>query len=144
MNILEIRRENLRALMRKEGASTLAKRLGYRQSSFLSQMAGPNPTREITENTVRAFEVSLGLSAGALDKPLGDLSASTSPQLTTDELIELVTMVTRKVGLACESANISLPPGKFGNVLAMVIKDTADHGYVVRESHINDVVELLK
>lgn len=61
MELSEIRRINLRKMMESEGALKLAGRLGYRQSSFLSQMAGPNPTREITEKTARAYEKQLGL-----------------------------------------------------------------------------------
>lgn len=56
MEISEVRRANVRALIEKYGASKLATRLGYRNPSFLSQQAGPNPTREVTERTARAFE----------------------------------------------------------------------------------------
>jgi hypothetical protein len=43
IGIKEIRRSNLRALIAKTTAVKLAAQLGYRQSSYLSEMAGPNP-----------------------------------------------------------------------------------------------------
>ena len=39
MELSEIRRINLRKMMESEGALKLAGRLGYRQSSFLSQIS---------------------------------------------------------------------------------------------------------
>ena len=136
------RRANLRKLMAEHTASKLSTMLGYKQSSFLSQMAGPNPTREVTEKTVRAFEKQLGLPAGAMDKPLGDLAAPA--QLTSAETIALMLTVTRTVGKVCEAEAVSLPPGKFANVLEMSLLDALERDNQVRETYIKQVVALVK
>lgn len=145
MDISEIRRQHLRKLMNARNANALAKDLGYRQSSFLSQMAGPNPTRAITEKTARAFEVSLGLGSGYFDKPLDspDTPAAEPPMSTTD-MLAMVLAATRKVGNICEAEKVDLPPSKFASLLQLVLKDAADHGGAVRENHVKDVLELLK
>lgn len=148
MDISEIRRQHLRRLMADRGASELAKQLGYRQSSFLSQMAGPNPTRGITEKTARAFETALGLAHGYFDIPdaLGAAvqPSVSDPQMTTADMLAMVLAATRKVGNICEAEKVDLPPGKFASVLQLVLKDAADHGGAVREDHVKDVLELLK
>lgn len=156
MEILEIRRQNLRKLMRDMGANNLAVKLGYRQSSFLSQMAGPNPTRDITEKTARAYEKSLELPSGALDAPQepgpglqsGKIplpGAEAAPALvSTADMITIVLQATRSLGRVAEAQEVSLPPNKFGNVLAMIIKDASEHGGQVRHEYIAEVVELLK
>lgn len=61
--------ENLRRLveMTEGGAVQVAAAMGYRHRSFISQMAGVNPTRRITEKTARAIEDAMGLQAGWLD-----------------------------------------------------------------------------
>ncbi len=150
MDILEIRRAFLRKLMRDHGGAKLAELLGYRQSSFLSQMAGPNPTRDITEKTARAYEKQLGLEPGSFDKPLPPEDSTSqaptppaAPDLASEDLIALVLNATRKLGAICEAENVNLPPSKFANVLALVLRDTVDHGSL-RESRIKEVVELLK
>lgn len=67
----DYRRENLRRLFDTVGGPTaLAKQLGYSNSSFLVQMAGPNPIRQITETTARRFEKQLDLLPGSLDEPV--------------------------------------------------------------------------
>jgi hypothetical protein len=69
MDIYKNRRENLRDLIEKNGgANSLARRLSHANASYLSQMAGPNPTRKITERTAREIEEKLGLAYGDLDK----------------------------------------------------------------------------
>lgn len=69
-----IRRNNLRRLAEQHGATILAERLGYASPSFLSQMIGPNPTREVSERTARVIEHSLGLEPGWMDLDLDDLT----------------------------------------------------------------------
>ena len=74
MTTLINRRSNLRRLAATYGWTELAKRLGYRQPSFLVQMAGPNPTREVTEKSARRFEKELELPEGSLDVVSTDVS----------------------------------------------------------------------
>lgn len=148
MDILEIRRQHLRKLMKDVGGTELAQALGYRQSSFLSQMAGPNPTRDITEKTARAYEHTLNLPAGYFDAPVTQAEPSAPAAalagMETADMIAMMLTATRQLGAICEAENVVLPPSKFANVLALVLRDTVDHGGTLREAHIREVVELLK
>jgi hypothetical protein len=67
--VFKLRRENLRALIRQhEGATSLAKMLGYSSPSYLSQMVGPRPVRQVTEKVARGIEQRLRMPNGWLDK----------------------------------------------------------------------------
>lgn len=66
--VFDTRRANLRLLAeRYDGPSQLAAKLDLRHPSYLSQLIGPNPKRNVSERTARAYEEKLGLSAGWLD-----------------------------------------------------------------------------
>lgn len=125
----EIRRKNLRKLMDEHGATVLAKRLGYRSPTFLSQLAGPNPTRQVTEKTARRFEADLGLPTGYLDgRP------------ATVDLADII----RLVGRLAEGEGVELPVNRFADVAALAVTDATEHGGVAREAHIRQVLRLLK
>lgn len=139
MEISEVRRANVRALIEKYGASKLATRLGYRNPSFLSQQAGPNPTREVTERTARAFEQKLGLPAGTLDVP-PDQEARPA-----DVSTRVIADVIRLVGTIIQNENVQMPPPqRFADLVSLAVVDTMEHGGVPREQHIRSVVRLLK
>ena len=77
------RLENLRSIIKdRGGVSKLAKETGYSNPSFLSQMAGPNPSREITEKSARKIEGQLGLEPGTLDRQPGYPLPATRYRLT--------------------------------------------------------------
>lgn len=68
-SIYELRRENLRELTRTWGGPTsLAKKLGHTNGSYLAQLAGPHPSREISEKVAREMEAKLGLPTGWMDQ----------------------------------------------------------------------------
>lgn len=65
--VYHARRENLRLLAAKyEGQHTLADKLDITRS-YLSQLIGKTPTKNISEATARGFEAKLALQAGFLD-----------------------------------------------------------------------------
>lgn len=66
------RRARLRQLMNERGANKLARELGYSNASFLSQMAGPNPIRDVTEKAARTYEQRLSLPVGYFEQPISD------------------------------------------------------------------------
>lgn len=67
----DIRLRNLRRLLDQAGGAIhLAPTLGYSNPSYLSQLAGPNPTRTISERTARTIEQKLGLPEGCMDGEL--------------------------------------------------------------------------
>ena len=64
------RRENLRFLIREEGGpGGLAAKLGHTNPSFLSQLAGPRPSRHVSEKVAREIETKLGFIYKWLDEP---------------------------------------------------------------------------
>lgn len=68
-SIYDIRRENVRALMKTWGGPTsLSKKLGHSNGSYLAQIAGPHPRRDISERVAREIESKLALAIGYLDQ----------------------------------------------------------------------------
>lgn len=66
--VFAARRGNLRLLADKyDGPSKLAEALKLKHPSYLSQLIGPNPQRNVSERTARAYETRLGLPTGWLD-----------------------------------------------------------------------------
>lgn len=145
------RRENLRRLIDEhDGPKELALKLGYRNASFLVQMAGPNPTRDVTEKSARSFEQKLGLEDGSLDwppegkKPTKATASrnAASPILSTDTSLTLD--VIKLVGQVSEEQGINLPPMKFADVVALAISDAAETGKSPSKEHLKRLLALLK
>jgi hypothetical protein len=68
-SVYDMRRDNLRSLMTQWGGPTsLAKKLGHSNGSYIAQLVGPNPSREISEKVARDMETRLGLPIGWLDQ----------------------------------------------------------------------------
>lgn len=144
MKIAEIRRERLRQLIEKHGVSNLATMLGYRQASYLSQMAGPNPSRNISEKTVRNFEAKLDLPSGALDEPVLREEEKTVEVVQQPTDTALVADVIRMVGNICATEKVELSPMKFADVVALAYLDAVEHNRTPRPDHIMQIVRLLK
>jgi hypothetical protein len=67
--VYETRRENLRTIAKQWGGPTsLARKLGHANGSYLAQLIGPNPSREVSEKVAREIEAKLGLPTGWLDQ----------------------------------------------------------------------------
>lgn len=142
LNLPDIRRDNLRLLKGRHGGRKLAQMLGLDQSSFISQMAGPNPSRDVTEKTVRALEKELNMGVGTLDRPLG--SPPEEKPVSAEQNIAMVSAVIRAVGNICAAESVDLPINKLTDIVALAIKDAMEHGGNLREEHIRQVVRLLK
>ena len=171
MTTLINRRSNLRRLANTYGWTELAKRLGYRQPSFLVQMAGPNPTRPVTENSARRFEVDLGLPTGSLDVvapevpaadqiraldalvkqmpipapvvPQQPLATPTLPH-TTDESSQFVQDTILLISRTIEHQGVKLEKMKHLQIFNMAIGDAIDNGGKVNVNYIVNMVKLLK
>ena len=71
-DIFETRKANLRVLIEEVGGpNNLAKRLSLKTPSFLSHLAGPRPSRHITERSARKIETAMNLTKNWLDSPVG-------------------------------------------------------------------------
>lgn len=66
--IKEIRRENLRKIANDKGGTSALANVVQKDVSRISQLIGPNPIRNIGEETAREFEGLLALPSGWLDK----------------------------------------------------------------------------
>lgn len=111
------RRENLRRLIEQwNGPAALAAKLGYANSSFLVQMAGPNPDREVTEKTARKIEKALGLPPNWLD---GKPDTRPAPGVDTNAVAEII----RLVGHTAEEMGVKLGNAKLADLVALVYAD---------------------
>lgn len=155
--VSDFRRENLRKLIDNNGGPlAVATKLGYVNSSFLVQMVGPTPIRNVSEKTARSFEAKLGLEPGSLDAEV-DVSAvearktiavrrrnSGTPKvpeaMATADLGKLIQLV----GATCESESVTLPNTKFADIIALVLADAASHDNTPREDYIKQLVRLTK
>jgi hypothetical protein len=143
----EIRRANIRRLIpdRRGAASELSRALGYKNPSFLSQMIGPEPSRDVTENFARRVEEVLKLAPGSLDKP--DFTAASAqaenPAPPDDATVALVADVIRLVGAAVEEAGVTVAPTKFADLVALAYVDSMEHG-ASRPEHVKRLVRLVR
>src|SRR5438105_2529020 len=122
----DVRRDNLRTLIHQhDGPAALARRLGYRNAAFLVQMAGPNPSRPVTERTARDFEDKLGLPAGWLDRTVPSAPvAGEAPSRPIDSA--LVTEVLRLVAESCETMGVTLAHARFADVVALLYTEALE------------------
>lgn len=71
-SVYDTRRENLRKLIRQWGGPTsLAKKLGHANGSYIAQLAGPHPSREVSERVLYVLLV----AALAIEVAGADLKA---------------------------------------------------------------------
>lgn len=129
MNTHTLRRENLRTYIRSHGGPTrVALRLGHSNGSYISQIAGPHPTKHVSETVARAIEEKLALPDGWLDQ---DTPAPV--RIIEDLLVE----VTRAVVTHAQH----LPPDKVAEIIGLVyvvsrITGTVDDAMVAKFVHI--------
>lgn len=163
-SITDLRRDNLRSLIRERyhnSPSALATDCGYTNGSFIVQMAGPSPTRVVTEKTARKIEQSLKLPEGWLDQDhsreaaravheapapyvVHAAASRSAPMPSAGADSPLVADVVRLVGEIAQAENVSLPPAKLADVVALAWTDTLEHNGQPREQHIRGLVKLLK
>ncbi len=134
----DARRNNGRRLIQQHGASKISDLLGHASPSTLSQIFGPNPTRQPTEKFVRRMEQVLNLEPGSMDKSTETKPAQ--PVVSADT----VAAVIRLVGELAESEDVLLSPRRFADVAALAYTDSVEHGGIPREAHIRQVVRLFK
>lgn len=140
-DLTDRRRDALRAVVEQRGGvSKVAKTLGYTNPSFLSQMIGPNPTREITEKSARKFEERLGLANG----PLDGAATPAQPLATGNATADLVAAVIRMVGSACNAEGVQPSVDKFSDVVALAYLDAMTRDGKPSEAHARQLARLLK
>ena len=127
-SVYDTRRENLRALMREWGGPTsLAKKLGHSNGSYLAQLIGPHPSREI--------EGKLALPLGWLD---GEHDGQ-GRQIDDQTLGECV----RAVAAAIRDAGLRPDPDAYANLVSLAYEHTKLTGRV-DEPFISKLVRLIR
>lgn len=160
--IYTLRRVNLQALAELHGASNLSVMLGYRQASFLSQMLGAGWNRVVSEKSAREYELALNLPVGYLDKPLFPDSAKppvapvNSAPAATETIADaeaadvqalslaIVEKTIRALNTILKTENTNVSTDQYGRLLRSAVVDAAEHGFAVRESHVKQMLELIK
>lgn len=97
--IYDTRRDNLRSLIGQWGGPTsLSKKLGHANGSYLAQLAGPRPSRDVSEKVAREIEAKLKLPLGWLDQdhPAG---AQQLDDEALNDVVRAVATVLRDAGL---------------------------------------------
>lgn len=148
--IYEIRVDNLRSVVRERGASSVAKACGYSSPSFISQMAGKNPTRPVTEDTARKFEKGLGLpeywldiERDALGVPVpvkGNVFRKSPPPVESTPAIPMTmldparaAMCAAAISEAIAETGKKLAHDKIVKIVTLMIDDYSKEGDALRE-----------
>lgn len=135
-SIYDLRRDNLRRLIGQWGGPTsLSKKLGHANGSYIAQLAGPRPSREVSEKVAREIEAKLKLPMGWMDQdhPAG------GPHLDDEALTEVV----RAVATVLRDAGLRPAPEAY----ATLVQLTYDHAKLVGridETYINKLAELMR
>ena len=143
MNISEIRRENLRMLAGERGAAKLSRLLGYKQPSFLSQMIGPNPNREVSEKTARDYEDILGIEANFFDTPL-TADKFSKPNIHVQKILTLATETIGMVADLLQEEGLNLSPAIFAKLVNLEIVNAAERDFIPRKARVKAMLELTR
>lgn len=134
--VYDTRRDNLRQLMKVWGGPTsLAKKLGHANGSYLAQIAGPNPRRDISEKVAREIESKLGLSPMWLDQP----QAGGAHKLNDQALANCV----RAVATVLRDRGLRPDPESYATIVQLVYDHTKLTGQL-DEGFITKLTELLR
>jgi hypothetical protein len=138
-DVYEVRRENLRKLIEQWGGpKALGIKLGYKNASFLVQMAGPNPNREITEATSRKIEQTLDLPAGWMDQVQAGIAAPVPVDHT------LISRAIKAVVSTADDMHVTMEPNKLGDVVSLVYDDAETNGGTIRADFVRRILQLLR
>jgi hypothetical protein len=135
-SVFDTRRGNLRKLMEQWGGPTsLSVKLGHSNGSYLAQLAGPHPSRDVSEKVAREIERKLGLSPMWLDQ-----QHKTAPgQPDTNLLIEVVALVQDLL----QGSNVKLSKEKFTEVVNLVYERAAETN-TNQQAYARRLINLLK
>jgi len=135
-SVYDMRRDNLRSLMTQWGGPTsLAKKLGHSNGSYVAQLVGPNPSREISEKVARDMESRLGLPIGWLDQE----HAGNGRQVDEETLSACV----RAVAAAIRDAGLKPDPDAYANLVGLAYEHTKLTGRV-DEPFIQKLIGLIR
>lgn len=168
MELTELRRNNLRKLVDKFGLSKLAvDMLGYNHPGYISSMTCVKPARNFSEKNARKYERLLKIehdwfdvdhevlpatqavvSAQAPVSAAFAASPSAAKHAAHADIDDLViNMVSDAIHLAaavCARESVVLPAEKFATLVDLTYRDAVAHSGQPRDSHVKQLVSLLK
>lgn len=134
LTVYAIRRENLRTLAKQWGGPTsLSKKLGHSNASYLAQLIGPAPTREVSEKVARDIETKLQLPVGWMDVEHGPIK-----KIDDQALADVV----RAVAAALRDEGLRPGPDIYATLVQLVFEHTRLTGRL-DEEHIKKLITLL-
>jgi hypothetical protein len=135
-SVFDTRRENLRQLLKTWGGPTsLAKKLGHANGSYIAQLAGPNPSREVSEKVAREVEHKLGLTLGYLDQA----HDRTPGKIQNGDITRCVKVVSTLL----RDAGLSPNPDTTANLVQLVF-DRLQMTGELDEQYIKQLIQLVK
>lgn len=147
LGVADLRKINLRTLIaRYGGPSALAKKLGYSNATFISQMIGPKPIRPLSEKTCRKIETALDLPPLWMDEDHETKALEVREPAATYTVTRtgLDTELLRRVAQAIEDAGVPFAAAKFGDVVTMVYEDAISKGGAIDPQYVVRVLRLAK
>jgi hypothetical protein len=135
LNVYAIRRQNLRHLSQQWGGpASLSRKLGHSNASYLAQLIGPHPSREISEKVAREMEAKLGLPGGWMDIEHG-------PSRPVDDAA--LADAVRAVAAALRDAGLRPEPDRYATLVALAFEHARLTGRL-DETHINKLISLMR
>lgn len=134
-SIYDLRRQNLRSLIQQWGGPTsFAKKLGHSNGSYVAQLAGPHPSRDVSEKVAREIEGKLGLPLNWLDA-----EHAGEKQLNDEALASCV----RAVATALRDAALRPEPDTYATLVQLTY-DRAKLTGRIDEHYVKQLVELTR
>ena len=112
--------------------------MGWKSGSYYSQLAGPNPNRDISEQLAREIEEKLVLRRGWLDRD-HPADAGEPRELDTS----LVAEAARVVTLVIADSGKSVHSAKVGEMVSLVYEHAAQNDDVVDEAYARRLLKLM-
>jgi len=135
-SVYDTRRTNLRTLINQWGGPTsLSRKLGHSNGSYLAQIAGPRPSREISEKVAREIEHKLGLPIAWMDQDQPAGGQHLNDQALT-EVVKAVATVLRDAGLRPD-------PDTYGTLVQLAYDRAKLTGHI-EESYIQKLTTLVR
>jgi hypothetical protein len=135
LTVYAIRRDNLRLLAKQWGGpASLARKLGHANQSYLTQLIGPHPSREVSEKVAREIEAKLGLAVAWMDVEHAGYEAVDDAALAD---------CVRAVAAALRDAGLRPDPDRYATLVSLVYDRRRLAGRL-DEAHVKKLIALVR
>ena len=135
LTVYAVRRANLKTLAQQWGGpASLARKLGHSNPSYLAQLIGPNPTREVSEKVARDIESKLGL-------PIGWMDVEHEPSKPVDDA--MLAECVRACAAALRDAGLRPDPERYGTIVSLVYDHARTTGRL-DETYVKKIISLMR